>query len=915
MIKHLVLILSIFVSNVSENGNRFLGISSHDELPSNAVSAICRDKDGRMWFATNGGVCRYEGDGIRTFTYSSKDTSSIHSNYTYNIFCDSKGDIWAGTIGGLSRYNPNTARFDRIYSPSLKYVKRILELDPIRYLISAEGKTYIYDMPANKFEELKINGLPIDFKCGLVDEGLLIFGSGDSCLEVFNYSDGHFSLLRQSIPIPSYPTEIIKSDTHRYWIATRNNGVMLLDLDEMKVLNINSKYLSSGIKSLSLSRGKRLWAVTNDGLVMYDSLSGEEKLLLSDRYLRCVFCDSLGCVWTGSSYGGVRFTSSEFSVFKSMILYSENDPLLDNTVKSVFCDEDGSLWIGTRSSGLLHYNVRTESYERFPEIEYPIAFLTDEHYKGELFAAAYGKGVFEIKKSDGSYRIHKVIPSINTILSAGRGRVWVCGSNDLFLLNPKTSTVSKVVPAGMPEHFTVRTALVRSNGHLVIGTNSEIKEYEVDSTFTLKEVYSSPEGRTIRASEIIEDRNGTLWVGSTDGLYKILDGKISLIISGNTLREENINGILLDDFGCLWMGTDNGICKYDDRSGVCSRYYETDGLTSNVFNKEACFRCPDGMLMFGSFNGITYFYPETVKGDVKSYSVNLSEIRIGNMEIMPGDGNGILEKEISKTDKIKLKHDQNNVSIKYYSTDFLSSNHKRFLYCMEGLNSDWVETGNNEVVFANLPHGKYRFRIKDANAGSDDELERKLAIIVKPAWYATVFARMIFILIVCLIVLRAILMAYENIKKKNAEKINGMKLSYEEQLRTAHLSSYIEPQSNISDEEKKFLSKLLVKIEAGIHDQKFSVESLANEMCLSRGNLHLKVKDITGHSTIDLIKRLKMEEACKMIRAGEKSMTEIAEETGFTSLSYFCASFKKEMGMTPRQYASMSNKKNGRNNI
>ncbi len=74
---------------------------------------------------------------------------------------------------------------------------------------------------------------------------------------------------------------------------------------------------------------------------------------------------------------------------------------------------------------------------------------------------------------------------------------------------------------------------------------------------------------------------------------------------------------------------------------------------------------------------------------------------------------------------------------------------------------------------------------------------------------------------------------------------------------------------------------------------------------MSRGNLHLKVKAITGKSPIELIKIIRMEKACSLLREGNLSVTEIAEQSGFQTASYFITSFKKTFGTTPRKYSMM----------
>jgi ligand-binding sensor domain-containing protein len=65
-------------------------------LVHNAVLSIREDKNGTLWFATMGGVSRYDGTGFKTFTTE----QGLADNYVMNITEDENRNIWFGTIGG-----------------------------------------------------------------------------------------------------------------------------------------------------------------------------------------------------------------------------------------------------------------------------------------------------------------------------------------------------------------------------------------------------------------------------------------------------------------------------------------------------------------------------------------------------------------------------------------------------------------------------------------------------------------------------------------------------------------------------------------------------------------------------------------------------------------------------------------------
>ena len=71
---------------------------------------------------------------------------------------------------------------------------------------------------------------------------------------------------------------------------------------------------------------------------------------------------------------------------------------------------------------------------------------------------------------------------------------------------------------------------------------------------------------------------------------------------------------------------------------------------------------------------------------------------------------------------------------------------------------------------------------------------------------------------------------------------------------------------------------------------------------MSRSTLHLKMKAVTGESTMDFIRKIRFGEACKLLKEGRYNVTEISEMVGFNTPSYFATSFKKYMGCLPSEY-------------
>ena len=104
------------------------------------------------------------------------------------------------------------------------------------------------------------------------------------------------------------------------------------------------------------------------------------------------------------------------------------------------------------------------------------------------------------------------------------------------------------------------------------------------------------------------------------------------------------------------------------------------------------------------------------------------------------------------------------------------------------------------------------------------------------------------------------------------------------------------------DKNKDGSMKMLDIIEANISNSSFSVEQLASEMCMSRSNLFLLVKEAIGDSASHIIRVVRFNKACQLLTETDMTIEEIALETGYSSGASFSASFKKEKNMSPIEW-------------
>ncbi len=130
---------------------------------------------------------------------------------------------------------------------------------------------------------------------------------------------------------------------------------------------------------------------------------------------------------------------------------------------------------------------------------------------------------------------------------------------------------------------------------------------------------------------------------------------------------------------------------------------------------------------------------------------------------------------------------------------------------------------------------------------------------------------------------------------------NILKKRTELQQRYADMIKGKAPDDSLSSPDQKFLLKVKKLLDENLSDEQFGVEQLAEALHLSTSNLYRKLKSLTNLSAIQLIHQARLEESVRLLKKGH-SIGEVASLVGFQNLSSFSNFFKKEYGVSPREF-------------
>jgi two-component system sensor histidine kinase ChiS len=244
---------------------------------------------------------------------------------------------------------------------------------------------------------------------------------------------------------------------------------------------------------------------------------------------------------------------------------------------------------------------------------------------------------------------------------------------------------------------------------------------------------------------LIEDKAeyGILWIGTRNGLNKFdrESGSFLHYQAKDGLADNIIQGILQDNQGNLWLSTVSGLSKFNPRSETFINYDVSDGLQSNEFKIGAYLKTRKGQLFFGGINGLNYFHPEKVVENKYIPPIAFTDFQIFGQPVKIG-GDSPLKKHIRAAEKIVLSHKQNPFTFEFAALDFHRSQKNQYAYMLHGRDSDWIFLGSNRhVTFSELNPGDYTLQVKGTNNdGIWNEKGISIEIsILPPLWKKTWF--------------------------------------------------------------------------------------------------------------------------------------------------------------------------------
>lgn len=877
--KHTYLLLTIvfILRTISAIGDQkpldiktlyFESISTKDNLPNSVIRNIDQDTNGFLWFGSNDGLFRYDGQNYLVFRNVPNDLSSLSFNYILDMHLDIEDNPWVLTYRSLDYLDSRAGKF-RHYR--LRHEKN----DP-----NDIGSGYQFTITPEK-----------NIFITSVGHGLLLLANTDSIIQPLTN-------FKRDYPILANNLEAITYHDHCLYIGKKFDGIykITLSADNLKVTQVE-KILSSNHAetfTIIMDQTERLWAGTSDGVILYNtknntsvhfSYNPQVNLFVQHREILSLFVDDQDNLWIGSRENGLSIVpvSEIISKGNRAIGYkyttgTSEGSLVNRCINKIFGDQRGNIWLGTYSGGLhlvgenknkihaLKYSSGHPDSPSYPKIwgitqakdgniwlgtdgggidvwnpqqgiikriKYSssgnglsdnaiLCALTDK--EGTLWFGTYRGGINRINPKNGKIKVYPQVPSaekgkfasdIRCIYQDSKGRIWI-GTNwkGVCYYDCYTDSFVNVEELG---NIDVRAITESKKGGLWIGTLSRGGLIWFDpETKKLKNFTANPENQKCLPSNDIyclkEDSEGKIWIGTQYGGLSCLDpkeGHFENFDQDDGLGNNTILSFLEDSKGYFWLSTNEGISRFDPVAKSFINYDQTNGVLPGEFLNGSCLAAKDGTFYFGGSNGLNYFQPNFVQPSEVAPKVVFTDLKIFNERVIPG--NGVINTNIEFNPEVWLTYQQSVFTIDFQAIQYPFASKCQYQYMLEGYDEKWNYAGmNNSATYRQLPQGNYTLKVKASNSdGIWNDVTASIQIKIIPPFWKTIWAYLLYVLVLGLVVHLLFRFRMKQIKMLN-------QLNFEQKIRQKEQKIHherLEFFTNISHELRTPLTLIICAID------------------------------------------------------------------------------------------------------
>ena len=768
----------------------FRKVDYQQGLSNSAVLCLFQDNTGLMWFGTYDGVNCYDGRSMEVFRSDFSAPKALSNNVIHSIQQADNNCLWVSTHLGINRLSQDTRQVVGYYDFADDYYLHSNSKGNT-WVVSHDGIFY-YNTSCKRFmqvQNLKVSIEDMDKRAFVTDDGVLwIFPQHTG--ELLQVSQDAFDCDTLSI----YST-VSSANFHAKPIEDvfYQNGVLcfvdseydLYVYDISRQSKIYIRNLSPLVQKYGTIAGIALFyediiiGFRTNGLVrLRTSQKYQEEVVDRNIRIYSIYRDPhQNVLWVASDGQGTIMYAKKYSIATNLIL-NQLSSNLSRQVRSVMTDNRGGLWFGTKGDGLLHIPDYRESvdassvtvyspggkqnaasYIRWNK-EFTVYKLVQSHYMDGFWIGSGDPGLFYYSFADQAlhgvenlsaqpteiHGIYEENDSVLYVVTAGSGfRKLILekraggirlksqksyhffhGQREITMFYPMLAEGDSILWLGSREKGLVRF-------------DKRTEEYKVIS---LKEMLQKSVDDVL---SLYRTKEGLLYVGTTSGLVCLnFNGKqmeATYIGREQGLLNDMIHGILEDESGLLWLGTNRGLIKYNPINGSSHAYYYSAGVQIGEFSDDAYYMCPyTRELFFGGINGLLYLDKEMQTAPEFYPDILLRKLTIGRTQVLQGD----YYTDDGKA--LQFKGTEISFTLSFVVPDFLSGEDIEYSYQLEGYDKDWTSFSSiNEASYTGVPAGDYIFKVRYKRDVFDTEYRHfSIPVHILSPWYRSAPAYLIY---------------------------------------------------------------------------------------------------------------------------------------------------------------------------
>lgn len=759
--------------------------SSADGLPDDCVRSLSLSADGRLWLRTPAGLCLFDGARFRSFTLDVRRVYrwATATGNVYRDYIDSSGRLWLKSPGYLAVFDTRTERYvDDIgrLLDSMGLGSRVDDLffdgsGNVLYCVHGGDMRY---WSASRRQLLTLKGsrgyrpaemATVGGVCHILCSGgrLLRWNVASRSFVAADTSlVGRVSpwAVRQRLCVSadgalwlSIPDAVMRRDPstglwRRLWEAGPGDGVVT----DLVVDAAGVAWFSSSVSGLHRVDGRSLSAERVDVALPEGGAVGDP--------VQCLLATADGGLWTGHLSQGVCLAHPRMFPFR-------HECARLGSVRQVLEEADGTLLIATQSAGVVRFNPSTGSYARafdwLPDGAEAMCLYRDTRHR--LWVGTYRSGFYvadggRVTRYDDMFPAHSATDHIaRAVCDDGLGHIFVSvGYAGVGLLDEATGRVSQIAARQRQIAPQRRDVGIRRLGRGLLAVYGEQGLYYYNVKTGRATVARNDSAADLRhygnytaVGDLLTDSRSLVWT-ATDGGLRVWDGRagaLSLLTTAEGLYADHVASLCEDADGRVWAMTDAGIncitvARADDGSWrfAVRAFGRQSGLWGGRGLDGAMVLTASGEIYAGAERGFYRFLPAVAAASADGRAATLlTDIEVCGRRLASGTelgGRVPLDAPLWRTEEIRLRHDENFLTLYFARPDFVSGARHRYRYRMEGVDADWVVRdfgGEGFASYTALAPGSYTFEVADEDGGADAPVAR-LRVVILPPWYLSAVA-------------------------------------------------------------------------------------------------------------------------------------------------------------------------------